>query len=156
MNGILFRPAARVDVPEIVALWRALQESSAVYEKRLAPNPEAADWFRGYLLDQLENSSTAVFVAEQNNAVAGYVLGQIHRRPTLLSGDCGYIADLVVREDARGRGIGRGLFHTLRDWFRARGVCAIEVQIVRANPASQTFWRKMGFGDFLRTLRVDL
>ena len=78
------------------------------------------------------------------------------RRPTLASGDCGYVADVCVREGWRGRGIGRQLYERLRAWFLAHGITAIEVQVVRANPASQAFWRKMGYTEFLRTLRVDM
>lgn len=152
-DEILIRPAVAGDIPEIVALWRVLQETSALYEPRLAPNRNAVEWFADYLTGQLDNADAAVYVAIAGNAIAGYVFGQVHRRPTLVSGDCGYVADLCVAEGQRGRGIGRRLFEALRDWFHARGLRAIELQVVRANPASQAFWRKMGFGDFLRTLR---
>lgn len=152
---ILIRPALPQDVPEIIALWQALQATSAQYEPRLAPNDTAADWFTDYLRGQLDNSEAAVYVAVAQGAVVGYVFGQALRRPTLASGDCGYVADVCVQEDRRGEGIGRRLFETLRDWFHARGLRVIEVQVVRANPASQAFWRKMGFGDFLRTLRNE-
>ena len=70
--------------------------------------------------------------------------------------ECGYIADLCVHAECRGLGLGRRLYERLRAWFLSRGIESIEVQVVRANPASQTFWRKMGFSDFLRTLRNDL
>ena len=102
------------------------------------------------------NDGCAVYVVEAGGLVVGYTFGQIVRRPTLKSGDCGYVADLCVGEGFRGRGTGRRLYERLRAWFLSRGVMAIEVQVIRANPASQTFWRKMGFDDFLRTLRKDL
>ena len=78
------------------------------------------------------------------------------QRPTLQTRECGYVADLCVHAEFRGRGLGRRLYERLRAWFLSRGIESIEVQVVRANPASQTFWRKMGFTDFLRTLRNDL
>ncbi len=106
--------------------------------------------------EQLDNPHMAVFVAEaEAGGVVGYTFGQIMRRPTLQSGDCGYIADLCVGEGWRGKGIGRQLHTRLRAWFLTHGITAIEVQIVRANPASQAFWRKMGYHDFLRTLRSE-
>lgn len=149
------RAAQREDLPAVIRLWQALQEHSAAHDPRLTPSIGAADWFLGFLRDELDNASTALFVAERDGELVGYVLGQILHRPTLQSGDCGYVADLYVSDSRRGQGIGRRLFHALRDWFRARGLTAIELQIVRANPASQAFWRKMGFSDFLRTLRSD-
>lgn len=152
---LLIRQALTVDMPEIVELWNTLQEASAQYEPRLRSNERAVDWFREHLIGQLDNTEAVVFVAIEANAIVGYTFGRIHRRPTLTSGDCGYIADLCVGDGHRGRGIGRKLFETLQLWFRARGLRAIEVQVVRANPASQAFWRKMGFNDFLRTLRRE-
>lgn len=151
-----YRPAAPGDLPTILGLWRALQTVSAAFEPRLTPGPTAADWFAEYLRGQMDNENAAVVVAEIGGDVVGYTFGQILRRPTLAAGDCGYVADLCVRADRRGRGIGRGLFQTLRGWFAERGILALEVQVVRANPASQAFWRKMGFADFLRTLRTEM
>ena len=136
-------------------MWTLLQEHNAAYDPRLAPVADAADWFLDFLRGELGNDSAALFVAEEDGQIVGYVFGQILRRPTLANGDCGYVADLFVDNDWRGQGVGRRLFHILRDWFHARDLVAIELQIVRANPASQAFWRKMGFADFLRTLRSD-
>jgi ribosomal protein S18 acetylase RimI-like enzyme len=155
MSEFDVRPARDEDLPAVIGLWRELQDINAAYDPRLTLNPDAGEWFLGYLGGQLDNPHMAVLVAEHEGAVVGYTFGQVMQRPTLLSGDCGYIADVCVAAGWRGRGIGRRLHERMRAWFLSRGVTSIEVQIVRANPASQAFWRKMGYGDFLRTLRAD-
>lgn len=155
VSGVVIRAARAADLPAVIGLWRELQDLNAAFDPRLALNADAADWFLDYLGDQVENPNAAILVAQQEAQTVGYVFGQILRRPTLLSGDCGYVADLCVRDGWRGRGIGRRLHDRLRAWFLARGITGVEVQVVRANPASQAFWRKMGYGDFLRTLRAD-
>ncbi len=155
-GGVSIRPARASDLSAIAALWRELQDINAAFDPRLTLNTDAADWFVGYLREQMDNPHMAILVAEaEAGGIVGYTFGQIMRRPTLQSGDCGYIADLCVRDGWRGRGIGRLLHTRLRAWFLAHGITPIEVQIVRANPASQAFWRKMGYGDFLRTLRSE-
>ncbi len=156
MSDVLIRSARSSDLPAVIALWRQLQDINASFDARLTLAESAADWFIGYLGDQLDNPNMAVLVAEQEKIIVGYTFGQIMRRPTLASGDCGYVADLCVEEAWRGQGIGRRLYERLRAWFRANGITAIEIQVVRANPASQAFWRKMGYSEFLRTLRVDM
>ena len=155
MSNILIRQAEALDLPVLLALWRDLQDINASYDPRLALNDHAADWFLGYLQGNLDNPNMAIFVAEHENAVVGYTFGQVMQRPTLKSGDCGYIADVCVRDGWRRQGTGRQLHDHIRAWFLAQGITAIEVQVVRANPASQAFWRKMGYNDFLRTLRSD-
>jgi len=155
MSECLIRPARLGDLAAIIGLWRELQNINAAFDPRLKLNSEAADWFVNYLEEQLDNTSAAVVVAEKDERVVGYTFGQVMRRPTLLSGDCGYIADICVQSDARGQGIGRSLHGWLKAWFVAQGITAVELQVVRANPASQAFWRKMGYNDFLRTLRSE-
>lgn len=155
MSECLIRPARIGDLAAIIGLWRELQNINVAFDPRLTLNSEAADWFVNYLEEQLDNTSAAVVVAEKDERVVGYTFGQVMRRPTLLSGDCGYIADICVQSDARGQGIGRSLHGWLRAWFVAQGITAVELQVVRANPASQAFWRKMGYNDFLRTLRSE-
>ena len=155
MSECLIRPARIGDLAAIIGLWRELQNINVAFDPRLTLNSEAADWFVNYLEEQLDNTSAAVVVAEKDERVVGYTFGQVMRRPTLLSGDCGYIADICVQSDARGQGIGRSLHGWLKAWFVAQGITAVELQVVRANPASQAFWRKMGYNDFLRTLRSE-
>ena len=159
MSEIILRPARPADLPEILTLWRQLQDINASVDPRLTLSAMAPDWMAEFLRQQMENPNAAVLVAVSDAdppVVVGYTLGQILRRPTLDNGDCGYVADLCVREGLRGQGIGRQLFERLRAWFVGQGLTAIEVQVVRANPASQAFWRKMGCGEFLRTLRTEI
>jgi len=116
---------------------------------------EAESRFHAYLGEVIATSRTACFVMDRIDGLCGFILGQIHERPTLAVADCGYVTDIYVESQARLRGLGRALYEEFRFWCHAQDVTAIEVQIVRASSASQVFWRKMGFSDFLRTLRSD-
>ncbi|MEO7715727.1 MAG: GNAT family N-acetyltransferase [Capsulimonas sp.] len=155
MGETIVRAAVRDDIPTIVSLWRVLQETNALHDPYLTPGPDAEAWFREYLKARIDGE-IGIFVAVRAGEVVGYTFGQIVQRPTLAAGECGYIADLCVRPDSRGHGIGRRLYERLRLWFIDNDVHNIEVQVVRANPASQAFWRKMGFGEFLKTLRTEI
>ena len=154
-GGLLIRPAETLDLPAVITLWQALQDINASYDPRLALNAGAEAWFFSYLTANVDNPNMAIFVAEAGGGIVGYTFGQIMQRPTLKSGDCGYIADVCVKDGWRRQGTGRQLHSRLQAWFLSRGITAIEVQVVRANPASQAFWRKMGYNDFLRTLRSE-
>ena len=68
MTDAIIREAEPDDLPEIGRLWRELQDSSAAYEPRLTPNPQAAAWFQSYLHEQLENDNCAVYVADMRAA----------------------------------------------------------------------------------------
>lgn len=156
LSAPVIRRARERDVSTIVGLWQELQQANTSYDKRLATKPSAPSWYESFIRLQIEHENASVLVAEIDGVVAGYVFGQVMQRPTLAEGDCGYVADLCVAAPYRGRGIGRRLFHELRAWFLRGGINHLEVQVVRGNPASQAFWRKMGFDEFLRTLRSEL
>ena len=149
MTDAIIREAEPNDLPEIGRLWRELQDSSAAYEPRLTPNPQASAWFQSYLHDQLDNANCAVYVADLRAGSSATPSARSCSARPCKPRECGYIADLCVHAEFRGRGLGRRLYERLRAWFLSRGIESIEVQVVRANPASQTFWRKMGFTDFL-------
>lgn len=151
----IVRPARTGDVPAIVDLWVELQQTNTGYDRRLCPNEGAAEWYEGFIRLQLEHESSVVLVLDASGVIAGYAFGQILQRPTLSDGDCGYIGDFCVAPAFRGRGFGRRLFEDVRIWFALRGILHIEVQVIRHNPVSQAFWRKMGFDEFLRTLRTS-
>ena len=82
MSDVLIRQAEAWDLPAVIALWRQLQDINASFDMRLALNEGAADWFLGYLGDQLDNPNMAVLVAEREKIIVGYTFGQIMRRPT--------------------------------------------------------------------------
>ena len=155
-SSFVVRRARERDVATIVHLWQELQQANTGYDKRLATKPSAPSWYESFIRLQLEHENASVLVAEVDGVVAGYVFGQVMQRPTLSEGDCGYVADLCVDPSHRGNGIGRRLFYEIRSWFVRAGINHLEVQVVRGNPASQAFWRKMGFDEFLRTLRSDI
>ena len=147
------RQARVEDVEAVADLWCELQALQGALDARLQVLPAARERYAEYLSKMLATEHAAAFVAEAPGRAVGYLYGEVHQRPTLALPDCGYIADLYVRPDDRLRGAGRALFEAMRVWYNARGISVIEVQVVRANTASQAFWRKMGFSDFLRTLR---
>ncbi|MGO8672432.1 MAG: N-acetyltransferase family protein [Capsulimonadaceae bacterium] len=154
-DSVSIRRARPWDVPAIVELWHELQFANAGWDRRLAVGAPGARWFENYIAEQIVIDSALVLVAEHEGCVIGYVLGLLMERPTLIESDCGLVGDLIVTADHRMRGVGKRLFLEARRWFALRGIENLEVQVVRANPAAQAFWRKMGFCEFLRTLRMD-
>jgi GNAT superfamily N-acetyltransferase len=153
--GVEIRLAVKADVRGIVQLWTELQEANSIVEPRLSPHRRGPEWYEEFMEMQLEDSACAVFVAVAGSDVAGYTFGQVMQRPTLRDGRCGFVADLCVREDCRRTGVGTRLYQELKGWFNRRDVTSLEVQVVTQNEAALAFWNKMGFGEFLKTLRVD-
>jgi GNAT superfamily N-acetyltransferase len=60
--------------------------------------------------------------------------------------DLAVVADLRVHPDARGSGVGRGLFRAAQDWARSRGCVELNVETQETNVAACRFYAAMGCG----------
>jgi GNAT superfamily N-acetyltransferase len=119
-SAAFVRPATASDAPALSVLLRELDTFA-----RLAAEPEAATRERVHRhLDLcLRDTSHSVFVAPDS---AGRLLGYtaVHWLPYLfLAGPEGFVSELFVHPEARGRRLGSALLRTVEDEARSRG-CA--------------------------------
>ena len=68
----------------------------------------------------------------------------------------GQVADLIVVEDARGRGIGRALLSQAEALTREAGLKRLAIGALAANAAAVGAYRRAGFGDYLTILVKDV
>ncbi|GIL39618.1 GNAT family N-acetyltransferase [Roseiterribacter gracilis] len=131
------RPATRADVPLILALVREL----AVYEhlEHEVVADEAA-------IDEILFGSTAVaeaMIAEWNGAPVGYALFH-YTVSTFLGKRTLYLEDLFVRQEARGRGIGRALLERLAAVAFERNCGRLNWCVLDWNQPAIDFYRGLG------------
>jgi len=68
----------------------------------------------------------------------------VHHRPF------GWIGDLCVRSDHRGRGIGRDLYRAMKEKAREMGLVRIELMVWAFNESAKRFYERLGM-----TVRSD-
>jgi GNAT superfamily N-acetyltransferase len=89
--------------------------------------------------------------------VVGYVIAEMQARlPIYPAGRYGFISDICVTERYRRRGIGRALAERAVRWCSGEGATSVELFAAERNPVSGAFWSAMGFGPYLRMLRMDV
>lgn len=95
-----------------------------------------------------------VFVAV---AADGRLLGWIHAYVALRieSDPFVEIGGLVVREEARGRGLGSRLVAAAEAWARSRGVPKLRVRSRTGRRRAHAFYRRLGFTDAKEQLVLD-
>ena len=59
--------------------------------------------------------------------------------------DC-WLEDLYVRDDARGKGLGRALTEAVLERARERGCRRVELDVNSENPPALALYRSLGFG----------
>jgi GNAT superfamily N-acetyltransferase len=53
-------------------------------------------------------------------------------------------------------GVGEKIFNEILKWFRSKGMDRIELDITSKNYVSSSFWGKLGFEEYVRTLFRDI
>lgn len=96
-------------------------------------------WSASLFLSELAQRGTrAYFVARSRGRVVGYA-------GLMLLGDEGHVTNIAVDPDYHRRRVGTRLMLRLLDEARARGACAVTLEVRRANHGAQAMYRMFGF-----------
>ena len=119
--------------------------------KELRPfeNLDEAHSYMGKLLDDAEEMSGLVYVAEENGKIIGFVQGIIDRHTdvedvmhntTHNTQVDGWVGVLYVAEAHRGKKLGRALFEAIKNEFRQRGCTTLRLLVMKDNISSVRFY----------------
>jgi GNAT superfamily N-acetyltransferase len=131
------RPARAADVSLILALIREL----AVYEKLAHEVVATEEQLRENLFGSRPQAE--VLLAEWNGESAGFALF-FHNFSTFLGRHGLYLEDLFVREQYRGKGIGKALLVRLAGIAVERGCGRFEWAVLDWNTPAQEFYKSLG------------
>jgi GNAT superfamily N-acetyltransferase len=65
----------------------------------------------------------------------------------------GYLAELYVMPQARGKGLGRALIEACEAWARARGHKLLTVGVLAKNPSAIRAYEGTGYAPYWTTMR---
>jgi len=107
-------------------------------------------------LGNLDANREVVFVAEVNDAVAGYVHAEIYN--LLYFESMVNILGLAVSSDCRRQGAGKALMKQVETWAKEKGIKEIRLNSGGTRKEAHEFYRAIGFDDekvqirFLKTV----
>lgn len=132
--AITIRRAVKEDCPRLLELIHEL----AVYEK--APDEVTVSMTHFTESGFGEKPVWWAFVAEENGIIWGFALYYI--RYSTWKGQAMYLEDIIVTEDARGKGIGKLLFERLVEESREKGFKRMTWQVLEWNEPAIRFYKK--------------
>jgi GNAT superfamily N-acetyltransferase len=151
------RRAGPRDVDRVAALWTELAEHHARLDPRHALRPGAPEEIRRFAAAELADPDAVALLYEQSGRALGLCMARIEHAPPILREIVrAEIGELFVREEARGRGVGRALVDAALAWVRARGVEGVVVRVFESNANGRAFWRALGFGALMDVLERRL
>jgi GNAT superfamily N-acetyltransferase len=133
----MIREATEADVPLILQFIRDLADYERLADRVVATE----EMLRRTLFGSPRFAE--VLIAEEDGAPAGFALF-FHNYSTFLGQPGIYLEDLFVREEMRGRGIGKALLARLARIARERGCGRVEWAVLDWNAPSIAFYRSIG------------
>ncbi len=100
--------------------------------------------FRRKLVPYIEGGRTEAWIAEDEaGGFLGYLL--LGESGWLTPEPHGFIYDVWVAPDHRGKGIGKSLVSWAADWARARGYRKIKLEVAESNARARHVYEELGF-----------
>jgi ribosomal protein S18 acetylase RimI-like enzyme len=158
-DPVTIRPAARSDVAELGRLGAALVRAHYRFDDKrfMAPEPDLERGYGWWLSTQLASRDAVVLVAEHGGRLLGYVYAAVEPESWQeLRSESGYIHDVIVEEEARGRGIATALMHAAIARLRERGMPRVVLQTADQNTAAQRLFARLGFRRTMVEMTKDL
>jgi ribosomal protein S18 acetylase RimI-like enzyme len=90
------------------------------------------------------DSRRCVWVAQDAGEIVGMCTGQVVIS-TAEGGEAALVEDVIVREDRRGRGIGRMLIGAVERWARQRGIRRLQLLAAAGNTRALGFYGRLGW-----------
>lgn len=116
-------------------------------------SPRDAHSYMQQMIDDSENMNGAMYVAEENGEVVGFIQGVIidHQLGQDVVFDAvhaprkdGWIGLLYVEPEQRGSGIGRALLDEMKRYFQGKNCDTLRLRVLSGNQRAMAFYEKYG------------
>ena len=155
---VLIRPAVSSDIPGVCRLAELLALQHAAFDPGRYRWPgSVADGYAALLREELPRKDAVVLVVEDAGLLVGYAYARVEP-PSLISlmGRAGWIHDLFVVADSRGRGTGGRLLDAAIQALADLGVANILLGVATQNEAAAALFRRRGFRPTLQEMTLNL
>ena len=147
-ESLIIRPATSADRPRLRQAIVTLQDYERALHTTRLPGKQVADRYLDWMLHRTETQG-AVLVAESNGAFAGFVAGWIEETEnvgeTPDSNRVGYISDICIVPDFRGRRIATQLLSKIERHLGRAGVTRLRINSLAANQSARASYEHAGF-----------
>ena len=147
-DAIAIRRATKADLPALGKLGALLLRTHYQFDslRFMAPGSHPEEGYAWFLGTQLGEDDVAVFVAEREATIVGYVYAGLEPQSWKeLREECGFIHDVVVDEGGRRSGVAAALMEAAIRWLRDCGVPRVVLWTAQRNDGAQRLFDRLGF-----------
>jgi ribosomal protein S18 acetylase RimI-like enzyme len=147
-RSVTIRRAEERDLQAVGRLGARLLRDHHAFDRLrfMAPRGNTEAGYAWFLGTQLQRDDAAVFVAERDGHVVGYVYAGIEPQSWKeLREEAGFIHDVYVDDTARRCGVATALVEAATVWLAERGMPRIVLWTAAPNEAARRFFERLGF-----------
>jgi ribosomal protein S18 acetylase RimI-like enzyme len=145
---VTVRAATRNDLDALGRLGASLMRTHYAYDPQrfMAPGQHPDRGYGRFLGSLLDQPDAAIFVAEKDGVVIGYVYAGLEPVSWKeLRDAAGFVHDLIVDEPHRQKGVAMSLMEAALAWLRDRGAPRVVLGTAQQNAAAQRLFERLGF-----------
>jgi GNAT superfamily N-acetyltransferase len=153
------RRAEPSDAKPLGKLGEALMRTHYAFDTRrfLEPGEGAAAGYARFLASQLDDDESIVLVADRDGVIVGYAYAAIEPLSWKdLRGECGFIHDLLVADDARKSGVGEALLNAAIEWLRGQKLPRVVLGTAAQNENARRLFERRGFRPTMIEMTLEL
>lgn len=149
-----FHPKDRAAIDKLaIKLHAYFAQVDNTAESLSFASPRDAHDYMQRMIDDSENMNGAIYVAEENGEVVGFIQGVIidHQPGQDAVFDAvhaprkdGWIGLLYVEPEQRGSGIGRTLLDEMKRYFQSKNCDTLRLKVLSGNQRAIAFYEKYG------------
>jgi ribosomal protein S18 acetylase RimI-like enzyme len=115
-------------------------------QRFMAPGDDPESGYASFLRWQMQEGDVAIFVAEQDGQVAGYVYAGLEPQSWKeLRDAAGFIHDVIVDAAGRRTGMATALVEAAAQWLKQRGAPRVLLWTASPNEGAQRLFERLGF-----------
>lgn len=149
------RPARDDDREALIEQFQGLNQHEDLIVRNRRTDRAAGEESLVAAEAKIAEKSGVKLVAERGGKVVGHLFMTFERAPIFVREevrDYAYIAELFVRAEARGLGIGRGLMQEAERIAIARGVGNLMLGVLTGNESAERAYARFGFTSYATDL----
>jgi GNAT superfamily N-acetyltransferase len=140
------REATAADLEAMLVLWRALEQIQGAH--RLFPmvdDPETR--ITALFREAITDPDSAALVIEGADGLLGMAIVRVTEQGHHSMSDARAVelSRVVVKEEARGQGLGKKLIEAATTFAQAHGAAFLTAKLFSGNTEGRAFWERLGF-----------
>ena len=138
------RRATAEDVPDLVGFFTELDRMQREW-RVFTPRPGFYDEVAAKYRAAIGGRDQLLLVAQEGEEVVGMAYAEAHTPSRFSDERALELSGVVVRSDARGRGVGRALVAEAARFAHERSIPWVELKTFSPNRGAMDFWESLGF-----------